>query len=327
MRVRQKFSPCAALLAGLCLAWSAPGALAQAYPVKPIRFVVPYPPGGIDPSLRIMIPKLAEVLGQQPIVDNRPGANGLIGADLVARAAPDGYTLLFVAASTMVSGILLSKDFKIHPLRDFTPITELYRTQQLLVAHASVPANSLRELVDYAKRNPGKLSYGSAGVGSSFQLDTEQFKQVTGIDMVHVPYKGTGPYTADLLAGRIDVGILPMVNLRGQMNTGKIKILGVYDTKREPTLPNVPTITEVFPAMIKIGGGAGIYGPPALPRPIVQRIYEASLAAMRTQEVRDFHESVSAVIYATTPEQFTAAIQEEWDKREQLIKLVGLKPE
>jgi tripartite-type tricarboxylate transporter receptor subunit TctC len=300
---------------------------AQSYPVKPIRFVVPYPPGGIDPSLRIMIPKMTEVLGQQPFVDNRAGANGLIGAEFVSKAAPDGYTMLFVAASTMVSGALLSREIKIDPLRDFTPITELYRTLQVLAAHSSVPANSLKELVDYAKRNPGKLSYGSAGVGSSFQLDTEQFKLVTGTDIVHVPYKGTGPYTADLVVGLIQVGILPMVNVRQHLAAGKVKLLAVYEDRRHPSYPTIPTITEVFPAMLKVGGGAGIYGPPGLPRPIVARIHEAAVAAMRTPEVQKYHDDASAVIWATNPEQFSAAIKEEWDKRVQLIKTVGLKPE
>ena len=310
-----------------CLAVAPPAAQAQGYAVKPIRIVVPYPTGGIDPSLRIMIPKLTEMLGQQPYVDNRPGANGLIGAELVSRAAPDGYTLLFVASSTMVSGALLSKDIKIDPLKDFTPITELYRTLQVLVANASLPVTSLRELVDYAKRYPGKLSYGSAGIGSSFQLDTEQFKQVTGVDIVHVPYKGTGPYTADLLAGRVEVGIIPMVNLRGQLNAGRIRILAVHDTRRDAALPNVPTISEIYPGMVKVGGGVGIYGPPGLPRAIVLRVQEAAAAAMRTPEVKEYHDQAQAVIYATTPEQFAASIKEEWDKREQLIKTIGLKPE
>ncbi|MFM9970518.1 MAG: Bug family tripartite tricarboxylate transporter substrate binding protein, partial [Burkholderiales bacterium] len=300
---------------------------AQSYPVKPIRFVVPYPPGGIDPSLRIMIPKMTEVLGQQPIVDNRPGANGLIGAEIVSRSAPDGYAMLFVAASTMVSGALLSKEIKIDPLKDFTPITELYRTLQVLAVHSSLSVNSLKELVDYAKRSPGKLSYGSAGVGSSFQLDTEQFKLVTGTDIVHIPYKGTGPYTSDLLVGLIQMGILPMVNLRPHLASGKIKLLAVYEDKRHPAYPNIPTIAENFPAMVKVGGGAGIYGPPNLPRAITLRIHDAAVAAMRTQEVRDYHDQASAVIWATNPEQFSAAIKEEWDKRLQLIKTVGLKPE
>lgn len=173
-----------------------PESLAQSYPVKPIRIVIPYPAGGIDPALRFMVPKMAEVLGQTPFVDNRPGANGLIGADFVARAAPDGYTLLFVAPSTIISGVLLSKDFKLDPLKDFTPVTELFGTKKVLVTHPSLPAGSLREVVEYAKRNPGKISYGSGGIGGTFHMDSEQFKIVTGIDIVHVPYKGTGPYTS-----------------------------------------------------------------------------------------------------------------------------------
>jgi len=315
------------------LAWGvgvlgvAPAAHAQAYPVKPIRIVIPYPAGGIDPSLRIMIPKMTEVLGQQPFVDNRPGANGLIGADYVSRSAPDGYTLLMVAPSTIISGVLLAKDFNLHPLRDFTPITELYGTLKVLVTHPSLPAGSLREVVDYAKRYPGKISYGSGGIGSTFHMDTEQFRQVTGIDMVHVPYKGTGPFTADLVAGRVQFGIIPLVNVRQHVSAGKLKLMAVFEAKRDPAYPSTPTIIESFPAMTKLGGWIGLFGPPGLPRPIVQRVYEAASAAMRTPELKEYHDKAGATITVSQPEDFIQIIRSDYDKMAQLIKTIGLKPE
>ena len=315
-----------ALLAGMGFAF-ATGAAAQAYPVKPIRIVIPYPPGGIDPSMRLMIPKMTEVLGQQPFVDNRPGANGLIGADFVSRSAPDGYTLLFVAPSTIISGVLLTKDFKLEPLRDFTPITELYGTLKVLTVHPALPVNSVRELVDYAKRNPNRISYGSGGIGSTFHMDTEQFRQVTGIDMVHVPYKGTGPFAADLVAGRVEFGIIPLVNVGQQIATGKLKLLAVFEPRRDPSFPATPTIAESYPAMTKIGGWIGMFGPPGLPRPIVQKVYDAALAAMRTPELKEYHDKAGAVITAVAPDEFVATIKSDYEKMAQLIKSIGLKPE
>jgi tripartite-type tricarboxylate transporter receptor subunit TctC len=315
-----------AAAAAACVAWAS-GAMAQAYPVKPIRIVIPYPSGGIDPSLRLMIPKMTEVLGQQPYVENRPGANGLIGADAVARSAPDGYTLLFVAPSTIISGVLLTKDFNLDPLRDFTPITELYGTLKVLVVHPSLPVNSLRELVDYAKRNPNKISYGSGGIGSTFHMDTEQFRQVTGVDMVHVPYKGTGPFTSDLVAGRVEFGIIPLVNVRQHITAGKLKLLAVFEPKRDPAFASTPTIAENYPAMIKIGGWIGLFGPAGMPRPVVQKVYDAALAAMHTPELKEYHDKAGAIITVIPPDDFVVTIKSDYEKMAQLIKSIGLKPE
>jgi tripartite-type tricarboxylate transporter receptor subunit TctC len=304
-----------------------PGALAQAYPVKPIRIVIPYPAGGIDPVLRLMVPKMTEVLGQIPFVDNRPGANGLIGADFVSRAAPDGYTLLFVAPSTIISGVLLSKDFKLDPLKDFTPITELFGTKKVLVTHPSLPAGSLREVVEYAKRNPGKISYGSGGIGSTFHMDTEQFKLVTGIDMVHVPYKGTGPYTADLLAGRVQFGIIPLSNVRQHIASGKLRHQAMFEHNRDADYPGIPTIAEVFPSVARIGGWIGMFAPPALPAPILKRVYEATDAAMKTPEMKAFQDQSGGFVTSSPPEVFVGTLKSDYDKMAQLIKSIGLKPE
>ena len=302
-------------------------ALAQSFPAKPIRIVIPYPPGGIDPSLRAMAPKMTELLGQPIIVDNRPGANGIIGAELVAAAPPDGYTLLFAAPSTMVSGILLSKNTKLDTLRDFTPISDLYGTLRLLTVHSSVPVASLREFIDYAKRNPGKLSYGSGGIGSSFHLDTENLKQAAGIDMVHVPYKGTGPMTADHTAGRVEVLIVPLVNVGQHIASGKLKALAVVDPKRSPRFPDLPAVAELYPSVVRVGGWIGLFGPAKLPRPVVQRLNEAAVAAMKTPELRAFHDKSGAEINATTPEEFVADLKADLERTARIIKAVGIEPE
>jgi tripartite-type tricarboxylate transporter receptor subunit TctC len=300
-----------------------PLALAQAYPSKPIRVVVPYPPGGIDPAMRLMAPKMAEVLGQQVIVENRPGADGIIGAENVARSAPDGYSLLFAAPSTLISGLLLNRGHKLDVLRDFTGVTQLYGTIKLLVVHSSLPVDSLKELIDYAKRNPGKISYGSAGIGSTFHMDSEQFKQLTGVDMVHIPYKGTGPMTADLVAGRVEFAIIPLVNVRAHIASGKLKRLAVFEPKRDPSMPDTPTILEVVPGMTKIGGWIGLFAPAGLPRPILSRVHEATVAAMRSPEMKEYQDKNGGIITATTPEEFAAIIRSDRDRMAQLIGSIG----
>ncbi len=328
MRSRRLFRTAfgAMICATACSTWT-PWVLAQAYPAKPIRIVIPYPAGGIDPALRFMVPKMAEVLGQTPYVDNRPGANGLIGADFVSRAAPDGYTLLFVAPSTIISGVLLSKDFKLDPLKDLTPVSELFGTKKVLVTHPSLPAGSLRELVEYAKRNPGKISYGSGGIGGTFHMDTEQFKIVTGIDMVHVPYKGTGPYTADLLAGRVQFGIIPLSNVRQYIAAGKLRHQAMFEISRDTDYPGIPTIAEVYPSMARIGGWIGMFAPPGLPAPILRRVYEATDAAMKTPEMKTFQDQSGGFVTSSPPDVFVGTIKSDYDKMAELIKAIGLKPE
>ena len=328
MRIRwHLLAACGAMACVMASPVLTPAALAQAYAAKPIRIVIPYPAGGIDPALRFMVPKMAEVLGQTPYVDNCPGANGLIGADFVSRSAPDGYTLLFVAPSTIISGVLLSKDFKLDPLKDFTPVSELFGTKKVLVTHPSLPAGSLREVVEYVKRNPGKVSYGSGGIGGTFHMDTEQFKIVTGIDMVHVPYKGTGPYTADLVAGRVQFGIIPLSNVRQHIAAGKLRHQAMFEANRDADYPGVPTIAEVYPAMARIGGWIGMFAPPGLPAPILKRVYEATDAAMKTAEMKAFQDQSGGFVTSSPPEVFVGTIKSDYEKMAVLIKAIGLKPE
>jgi tripartite-type tricarboxylate transporter receptor subunit TctC len=302
-------------------------ATAQSYPLKPVRIVVPYPQGGLDPSIRVMTPKMGEFLGQSVIIDNRPGANGMIGAELVARAAPDGYTLLYLAPSTMVSGVLLLKEAKIDPIRDFSPVIEFYRATRALAVHTSLALNNLRDLVDYGKRYPGKISYGSGGIGSSFHLETEAFKMVSGLDMVHVPYKGTGPFTQDLMVGLVQFGIIPLQNLLPHVAAGKVKLLAVVADRRDVLAPEVPPVYETFPNMIKVGGWVGMFGPAGLPRPVTQRIIDSVLAAFKAPEVREFYARQGLGITATPTEQFGAMLKMDLDRTAQLIREIGIKPE
>ena len=315
-----------AVLPVLC-ALAASVAAAQSYPVKPIRIIVPYPQGGLDPSIRVMTPKMGELLGQPVVIDNRPGANGMIGAEGVARAAPDGYTLLYLAPSTMVSGVLLLKEAKIDPVKDFAPVIEFFRATRALAIHASLPVNNLRELADYGRRNPGKISYGSGGIGSSFHLETEAFKMVSGLDMVHVPYKGTGPFTQDLMVGLIQFGIIPLQNLLTHVAAGKVRLLAVVADKKDPLAPDVPTVYETFPDMIKVGGWVGMFGPAGLPKPVTQRVIDAVLATFKAPEVREFYARQGLNISGLQTEQFGAMLRADLERTGQLIRTLGIKPE
>ncbi len=315
-----------AVLPVLC-ALAASVAAAQSYPVKPIRIIVPYPQGGLDPSIRVMTPKLGELLGQPVVIDNRPGANGMIGAELVARSAPDGYSLLYLAPSTMVSGVLLLKEAKIDPVKDFAPVIEFFRATRALAIHASLPVHNLRELADFGKRNPGKISYGSGGIGSSFHLETEAFKMVSGLDMVHVPYKGTGPFTQDLMVGLIQFGIIPLQNLLTHVAAGKVRLLAVVADKKDPLAPDVPTVYETYPDMIKVGGWVGMFGPAGLPKPVTQRVIDAVLVTFKAPEVREFYARQGLNISGLQTEQFGAMLRADLERTGQLIRTLGIKPE
>ena len=315
-----------AFIAAACLAaplW----ANAQAYPVKPIRMVVPYPPGGIDPYARVMMPAMNEMLGQQIVLENRPGANGVIGSDIVAKSAPDGYTILFATSSTLVGGIFLIKDVPFDPVKDLTPISNMFEPQQVLAAPASFPPNTVKELVDYAKRNPGKISYGSSGIGSVFHLNGELLKIVADIDMVHVPYKGTGPLATELLAGRVDMAFPALSNVRGFLSSGKVKLLAVPEGKRIAQLPDVPTVAETIPGFQKVPSWIAMFGPAGMPAPVVNRLHAAIVRGLGTPESRKYHEENGSLIMATGPEQLTAALKGDLERVGKLIKRLDIKPE
>jgi tripartite-type tricarboxylate transporter receptor subunit TctC len=298
--------------------------LAQAYPVKPIRMVVPYPPGGIDPYFRIMTPKLQELLGQPIIVENRPGANGIIGTEAVVKSPADGYTLLFATTSTLVGGTLMLKSVTFDPVKDLTPIIGLFESMRTVTVAASLPINSIKELIDYAKANPGKLSFGSSGIGSAFHLDGEVLKEAAGINIVHVPYKGSAPMATAITSGEIGVGVASYNNVMAAINAGKVRLLAVMEKKRSPLLPNVPTVAETLPGTWRTVGWTGILGPAALPRPIVERWNSAARAAMETPEVRAHHQKMGTVITMSTPEETAESLHEGLKFVSALMKKIGL---
>ena len=321
MKVSSRVSPCVAFVLALGLA---PNLLAQTYPARPIRLLVPFPPGGaVDAYARIVQTRLGEQQGQPLVIENRGGAGGMIGADLVAKAAPDGYTLLVgnIAALAMNVGVYASMPYD--PLRDFTPVMHTVDVNYALVIHPAVPVKTVAELVAHAKTSPGKLSYGSAGAGSAPHLATELLKQRAGIDIVHVPYKGGGPMVADLLGGQIQLAIGDQANLMPQVKAGKLRVLAVGSAKRSPIYPEVPTIAEAGYPGFEAGAWQAIVGPAGMPPSIVKRLHEALLRAMETPDVRERLIGAGLDPVAGTPEDLARHIRAEIGKWSKLAKEVG----
>ena len=317
---------CVAALA-VAIAASATAAHGQGFPSKPIRVTVPFPPGGADVVARIITNKMVEFLGQPLVIENRAGANGNIGSEYVARAAPDGYTLLVTTSTTMISGYLLSKNVPFDPIRDFTPIGNMYDSVATLAVAARVPATNLAELIDYAKRNPGKLNFGSIGNGSTYHLNGEIFKRAAGIDIVHVPYKGTAPMTVALIAGEVEMAFPSIANLGSNLGTGKVKIMAMLDPRRHPRVPDAPAIQEVLPQYRKAPNWIAMFGPAGLPPAVVARVNGEMNRALNVPEVRGAIEQLPAVIIGGSAAELAAAMKNDMESTVKLIKTIGLQPE
>ncbi len=316
------------LLVGLVAFCSLGNAVhAQTFPSKPLRMVVPFPPGGIDTQARVLAQKMANEMGQPVIVENRAGANGNIGSENVARAAADGYSMLFTSSSTMIIGPFVSRNVPFDPLKDFTPILNVYESMQTLAIPASLPINSVMELVEHARKNPGKLSYSSSGVGSWVHLTAEVFKQVTGTDIVHVPYKGTGPMVSDLAAGRVEVSFPSFSTVRNFLSAGKVKILAFAGAKRFSGMPEIPTIAESFAAFQQPPTWIALFGPGGMPVPIQRRLAAATQSALEAPDVRGFFAKTNAFIIGGTSEDLAATMRADWDTTAKLVKSLGIKPE
>ncbi|MFN0160147.1 MAG: Bug family tripartite tricarboxylate transporter substrate binding protein [Burkholderiales bacterium] len=312
----------------LALAMLAASSHAQPYPNKPIRLVVPFPPGGAtDAWARIVQVRLGEALGTSILIDNRGGAGGMIGAEIVAKSAPDGYTLLLGNIANMAMNVGVYPSMPYDPLRDFTPIMHTVDVNYVLVVHPGVPATNLKELIAHAKANPGRLTYGSAGAGSAPHLATELLKQRAGIFIVHIPYRGGGPMVADLLGGQIQLGIGDQANLMPQVRAGKLRALGVGSKNRSPVYKDLPTIAEQgFPGY-EAGAWQGIVAPAGLPPDIARRINEALARAMALPEVREKMVGAGLEIVSSSQEQFARHIRDEITKWVNVAKAVGAKAE
>jgi tripartite-type tricarboxylate transporter receptor subunit TctC len=303
-------------------------AFAQAWPSKSIRLVVPYPPGGsTDLLARTIGIKVGEALGQQIIVDNRAGAGGMLGSDIVARSAPDGYTILLGTGATHGLTLLLSKTVPYDPVKDFTPITAAVEVPIILVVHPSVPGASAKELVDWAKKNPGKLSFGSSGTGSPHHLSGELLKQVAGIDMVHVPYKGAAPAVQDLIGNQIPAVFTTLSTALPHIKGGKIRAVGFVEAKRQPSVPEIPTIGESVPGYVMPASWLGFFAPAGLPDAILKRLNAEIVKAVQSPDVKAKLEAAGMPVVGTGSEEFARMVKDDIETFRRIVTAAGIKPE
>lgn len=302
-------------------------ALAQGYPARPVRIVVALAPGGgTDNLTRIMAPRLTELLGQQIVVENRAGAGGQIGTDFVAKAAPDGYTILNVDTSFASNPSLFSK-LPYDSLRDFAPVSLLASAPVALVIHPSVPAKTLKELLALAKSRPTLFNFAMGGYGSATHLGVEQFKSVTKIDLVVIPYKGGGPATADVLAGQVVMMFGGPSSLAQHVATGRLRAVAVTGDKRIPALPDVPTFAEAGLKGVDAGSYWGSLAPAATPREIVNTLNGAMMKVLQIPEVRQRLIGLGYEPIGSTPEQFAANIRSEMEKWAKAVKAANIRVE
>ena len=299
---------------------------AQNYPVKPIRLIIPFPPGGIDIPGRLISTKVSEALGQPIVLDYRSGANGIIGCEIVSKAAPDGYTLLYSTSNTQVLAIYTARTLPYNPVKDFTPIALANEGGMFLAVHPTNPASSLKDLLEEARRNPGKISFASSGTGSFFQLMGEQIKMLAGLEMLHVPYKGTGPMQQAVMSGEVTMyfgsgSVFPLVN------AGKLKLLAYLEEKRSAFRPEVAPITESLPGYQKISTWMGYFGPASLPRPIVTRLNSEIVKALSNAELRGKLGEFGYAAIGNTPEQAAQTIRTDVEVMGRIVKAAGIKPE
>ncbi len=312
-----------ALLIMLPLLSIASGVAAQAYPAKPIRFIVNAAPGGGSDFVgRILGQKLSTAFGQSVIIDNRPGAGGNVGAEIAARATPDGYTLL-LATSSHASNISLYRKLGYHPINDFAPISQLTSNAFLLTVQPSLPAKSVKEFIALAKARKGELTYGSAGAGQGAHLGMELFRSLAGFDAVHVPYGGIGPAVVALLAGQIHVALLTPPPTLPHVQSGKLRVLGVTTPKRMAQLPDTPTITEAgFPGF-EVNNWQGLLAPAGTPASVITRLHEESAKSLRSADAAERLNAASTDPVVTAPNEFAAFLRAEIIKWEKVIKQSG----
>lgn len=315
-----------AALAGIC-ALATSLSCAQSYPAKPIRIIVPFPAGpSADFFVRLVANKMSVSLGQPIIVENRAGANGAIGSELVARAAPDGYTLLGGTSSTHLSAPFLTSNLPYDPIRDFTPVVAIADPATCIAVTQSLPVNSIKALIEHAQRNPGKLSFGSSGAGGFLHLAMEQFARAAKLDMVHIPYKGAAPAITDLSAGRIELAVVSLANARPLAAAGKVKILAMLD-RYAGLPPDAPVLAEQAPGFEKLPAFYGLFAPAGLPRSIVTRLNAEAVKAIQSSDVRTKLDELATPPIGNSPEEFATMMKQGLEAYGKAIKAAGIKPE
>ena len=310
----------------IALACFSASASAQIYPSRVIRLVVPFAPGGSNDIIaRIIGERLTEALGQSVVIDNRPGAGGVIGTNSVAKAVPDGYTLMIGATSTLAANPSLYTKMNLDPTQDLTPITQIASGPFVLAVPSSLPAGSVEELVALAKAKPGELNYGSSGIGSSLQLTAELFKTMAKVDIVHVPYKGLGPALTDLVAGRIQIIFSDMAGLLPFVQSGQLRALAVTSAKRSSVLPDLPTLAEAGVEGYEATSWYGVLGPKAMPADIVAKLNGELARIVHNPAMKVKFASLGIEPVTDTPQAFTAFIRSEMDKWRIVVTTAGIK--
>ena len=304
-------------------------AVAQTWPAaRPVTMVVPFPPGpALDLVARLVGGKISDALGQTVVVENRSGANGTIGSSLVARATPDGYTLLAATAGTHVTAVHLMKHLPYDPLKDFAPIVAAVEPVTCLAVHSAVPVDTVEELIAYARSHPDELSYGSSGLGSVFHMMGELFNQTAGVRIKHVPYRGVAPAMQDVISGHIPMVFISVSNAIPAMQTGRVKILAVLEPTRYPKLSEVRSMSEIVSAFQKPSSWFGFFGPAGLPREIVTRLNIEMVKSLNASDVRGKLEDNGMTVIGGTPEQFGALMQDGIVRYGAIIKATGIQAE
>jgi len=321
MRLTLRF---AALLLAALGAGAAFGQGAASYPTKPIRILVPFPAGGTTDILaRAVGNDMQKAWGQAVVVENRPGAGGNLGSDVVAKAAPDGYTLLVGAVSPQAINVTLYPKLPYDVMRDFAHITLIAAVPNLLEVHPSVPVKTVRELIALAKSKPGKLSYASSGNGTSIHLSAELFKTMAGVDMLHIPYKGSAPAVTDLLAGQVQLMFDNLPSSIAQVKAGKLRPIAVTTLKRSPALPDVPTIAESGLPGYDASSWFGMHAPAGTPKDIIGKIHGVVTRSLRTPEMIERLSTQGAQPVGNTPEEFTEFLRVEIAKWAKVVKASG----
>ena len=309
------------VVAALLLSTLVASAHAQNYPTKPVRMIIPFPPGGTTDILgRVAAQKLGEALGQQVVPDNRPGAAGNIGTELVAKAPPDGYMLLTAPGSTLTIHPSLYPKLPFDPLKDFTPVTILGIVPNALVVHPSLPVRNVKELIALAKSRPGQLNYASTGAGQSTHLSMELFKTMAAVKITHVPYKGSAPAVTDLLGGHVSLMFDNMPSALPHVKANKIRALAVSTLKRSPVAPDIPTVAESGLPGFEVSVWFAVLAPAGTPRPVVDRLNQVLVKALQSSDVRERLSSQGAEPIGNTPEEFTAVMKRDLVKWAKVVK-------
>ena len=325
MRICKIWLCAAAVLLDLAGAWQA---RAQDYPNRPITLVIPFAPGGSTSIVgRVIADKMSQLLGQGIVVDNRPGAGGTVGTKAVAKSEPDGYTILLGYTGTLAIGPSLYKDAGYDPRKSFAPIGLIGNAPSVLAVHPSFPANSVAELIAYARANPGKVNFGSAGVGSVNHITGEYFARSAGITLVHIPYKGTGPALTDLLGGHIPMALAPIPAVHANVTAGLLRALAVTGKARSGLMPDVPTISEAGLTGFEASLYYGLVAPAGTPHAAIERLSKALQAALVSDEVKKQLALDGTEISFGTPEEYAAFIDRDEKKWAELVKASGVEQE